>query len=49
MDEYDLLGLERPSYDSDTGYWGSDGYYHSTEEEKEQTRKEVEEWMKDNW
>ena len=34
---------------SSKGYWGSDGYYNPTDAEKAQTRKEVDEWMKNNW
>ena len=34
---------------SEKGYWGSDGYYHSTEAEKRQAMKEAQEWMAKNW
>ena len=33
----------------DQGYWGSDGYYHSTESEADAARKRANDWMKENW
>ena len=38
-----------PSYSEEKGYWGSDGYYHSTEQEREQSMREAQEWMLENW
>lgn len=34
--------------DDDKGYWGSDGYYHPTDREIEQSIREAEEWIKNN-
>ena len=38
-----------PSSSEEQGYWGSDGYYHSTEQEREQAMREAQEWMLENW
>lgn len=34
---------------SEKGYWGSDGYYHPSQEELEDAVKDAQDWVRDNW